>query len=305
MTRKDRHLHQDARGRYYARMGVPAALRKIIGKRELLKALGGDRQVALRKLPEVVAGFHRQMDEARALTARGQLQVSAPTSVSALTIEEIAAQHYADRTEADERARDVHPGYARLSIDDGYISVVKEIAAGAAHNDTIARVFGGLIRGLAQRGSYFCEPGSTDWRRLARHLAYAEIEFLKRMFERDEADTVTSHPLWLTEHLPTGKAGSSDTITEVDQEETSIRALFDRCRKAKTGTEDRNSTDKAYERPIASFIEFLGADDVRLVTNRKINEWIEHLRFEENLKPKTISSRHLNAVRSTLRWAGN
>lgn|GEM_PF-4396677 len=51
MPSKIRHLHQGSRGRYHAKMGVPKNLHQIIGKRELIKALGGDRQVALRALP--------------------------------------------------------------------------------------------------------------------------------------------------------------------------------------------------------------------------------------------------------------
>ena len=50
MAGKVRHLHQDSRGRFYARMSIPAELCDALGKRELLKALGGDRQVALRML---------------------------------------------------------------------------------------------------------------------------------------------------------------------------------------------------------------------------------------------------------------
>lgn len=39
----------DRQGRYYARLVVPAELRPIIGKRELLEPLGADRSLALRK----------------------------------------------------------------------------------------------------------------------------------------------------------------------------------------------------------------------------------------------------------------
>ncbi|WP_425274771.1 DUF6538 domain-containing protein, partial [Stappia indica] len=65
MAGRVRHLHQDSRGRFYARVSVPAELRAALGKRELLKALGGDRQVALRALPEAIVGFNRQIDSAR------------------------------------------------------------------------------------------------------------------------------------------------------------------------------------------------------------------------------------------------
>ena len=71
---------------------------------------------------------------------------------------------------------------------------MKQIVAGAASNALIDRIFGREIETHLRNGSYSCSHGGADWRRLARHLAYAEIEVFKRMFERDEGQLVTEHP---------------------------------------------------------------------------------------------------------------
>lgn len=122
MAGRVRHLHQDSRGRFYARMSVPAELRAALGKRELLKALGGDRQVALRALPEVISGFNRHIENARARLGNVETEQLIEKPVTPLTVEEIGALHYADRLRADEELRDLTPGYARIGIDDGYVS---------------------------------------------------------------------------------------------------------------------------------------------------------------------------------------
>ena len=101
-------------------MRVPAELRDTLGKRELLKVLGGDRQVALRVLPEVIAGFNRQIESARTRLGSVETARLAEKPVTPLTVEEISALHYADRLRADEELRDLTPGYARIGIDDGY-----------------------------------------------------------------------------------------------------------------------------------------------------------------------------------------
>ncbi len=287
-------------------MGVPKELRDLIGKRELIKALGGDRQVALRALPEVVAGFNRQIDDARErLNGRPSIALTT-TQARPLTIEEIAALHYAVRMEADSELRDSTPDYARIDIDDGYVADVKAIATGTASNDVIVRVFGREIANFCEKGYYSCEPGDTDWRTLARHLAYAEIELLKRMFERDEGKRAADDPQWVLDNQvkPTSQS-EEQAHSDKQPEETSIRALFKLCRKAKTGSDGDGRTTEAYTRPIESLIEFLGSDNVTAITNRKISKWLSHLQFEQGLAPKTINSRYLSAVKSTLKWAGN
>lgn len=304
MAGRIRYLHEDTRGRFYARMSVPAELRDVLGKRELLKALGGDRQVALRALPEVVVDFQRQIENAQAAHQSDQSVAIADEQATPLTVEEIGALHYASRLEIDEQLRDLAPAYARIGIDDGYVADVRAIAAGAASNDLIEGKFGREIENMRRNGTYSCSVGGADWRRLARHLAYAELEVLKRMFERDGAELVTTHPQWVLDHLPRPKVQTQETAAaDIEPRETSLRELFRLYRRAMTGGAGNDRTTRSYTPKIENLIEFLGADDATLVTNRKLSDWVTHLRDEKGLQPKTINGGYLNAVKATMNWA--
>ncbi|WP_199261776.1 DUF6538 domain-containing protein [Paracoccus binzhouensis] len=60
-------------GRFYARVSVPAHLRPILGKSELVTALGGERRAAMKALPAAVATLQRQIAAAEAKTAGDRL----------------------------------------------------------------------------------------------------------------------------------------------------------------------------------------------------------------------------------------
>jgi hypothetical protein len=55
---------QFSRGRYVVRVTVPEDLRPIIGKRELVEPLGGDKKTAERNAHGVIAGFLARIEEA-------------------------------------------------------------------------------------------------------------------------------------------------------------------------------------------------------------------------------------------------
>jgi len=75
MTRPQRRKD----GTYYARKGVPADLRTVVGKRELIESLRTkDAKEALCLFPEVIAKF-----DATLAAARAQLSGQAPRPTSA------------------------------------------------------------------------------------------------------------------------------------------------------------------------------------------------------------------------------
>lgn len=65
-------------GRFVVRVTVPEDLRPIIGKRELVDPLGGDKKAAERKAHGVIAGVLARIED-----ARERLDVTRPTLSSA------------------------------------------------------------------------------------------------------------------------------------------------------------------------------------------------------------------------------
>jgi hypothetical protein len=64
MAGKIRHL-LERNGHYWTRIAVPLKLRPMIGKRELLEALGDSREAALRKHPAAIARLTATLYAAR------------------------------------------------------------------------------------------------------------------------------------------------------------------------------------------------------------------------------------------------
>lgn len=254
----------------------------------------------------MIAGFNRQIDAARQRLQGGTSTAIAVQAAHPLTNEEVAALHYREQLELDEEFRDFSSTYSNRSIDHGYVAEIRDIASGKAHDNLILQRLGSSIEQYRARGFHDFRRGSPNWRRLARYIAYADLEVFERMRERDDAVLIENHPQWVPAHAPAAAVEApSEARSEKETHETSIRALFKACRKAKTGGTGDDRTTEAYKRPIESLIEFLGADDVTLVTNRRLSEWLSHLQFEQGLSPKTVNGRYLTTVKSTLKWAGN
>jgi integrase len=170
-------------GRHWARMSVPEQVRHIIGKTELLTALGPDRREALRQLPGAVADMQSQLDAARI-----QIDGARPAPRGRpMTLPAIARAHYADRLYLDSEFRN-HPRYASVGINDGYVADLKRAIAGNVTNDELAEIVGEIVEAFRARGNLAVEPYSREWREVARTLAGIEMEVLRRVFERDEGD---------------------------------------------------------------------------------------------------------------------
>ncbi|MDF9790849.1 UNVERIFIED_ORG: integrase [Methylobacterium sp. SuP10 SLI 274] len=104
MAKRVRYLLRRGDG-FWARMAVPAELRQIVGKRELLAPLGPNQRIAERDIHGVVAVFHQTLADARA-----KLELSAlPPARSRprpLTLAQIAHTHYAEELDLDRRLRE-------------------------------------------------------------------------------------------------------------------------------------------------------------------------------------------------------
>lgn len=213
MAGKVRHLLERG-GRYSARVAVPAALRETLGKRELLRALGPDRVLALRKLPGAVADMQAELEAARthmkaSKTARQPMRRGKP-----LSAQQIAQQHYRDQIAFDEEMRHADSRYAQGFVDEFYVDDLKRAASGAASNDELRAVLGRIVDRFHQHGHTTAQPGDTEFRKVAMALAVAELESLKVSVARDEGDSVaaTAHPLLVKEQPELSRAPTSPRI---------------------------------------------------------------------------------------------
>jgi integrase len=184
-------------GRFYARVAVPKALRSIVGKRELLEPLGAGRTEAHRALPAAVARMQETIQR-----ARQDSKVGTPPSLSrfkgrALSPRELALVHYADQISFDEELRNTHHLYARGFISEEYVAVLQQCSSGAASDDEMQKTLGWILRKFTANGNLDVKIGTPEWREIARALAFAELESLRRTAERDEGDFSgkPNHPL--------------------------------------------------------------------------------------------------------------
>ncbi len=172
-------------GRYHARLVVPKGLRSVVGKTELRTPLGGDRRQALKLLPGAVAQLQHQIALAEHEANQGRRNV--PVARYPLAADQIAHSHYTQRLALDDVLRN-DPRYPSVGIDDVLINRLRMAIAGSADNDELGALVGAQIKRFQASGNIDAEPGSDEWRVIARALCIAELEALARVAERDEGD---------------------------------------------------------------------------------------------------------------------
>ncbi len=288
MAGQTRHLKTKG-GRYYARLAVPSALRPAIGKSELIEPLGGDRRIALKELPGVIAGFQRRLDEVRDTNSSF---ISKPAPVNRnRTIEQLAAQSYIDRLRQDMFLREASPGWANVSIDVDHAALLRDGVAGRLNNAALSELVGNRIEHFRKRGDANVEPGSDEWRRLAIALCASEYEALERVFERDEGffGGKPVHPALQTVDEP-------EPAAPVD-----LMELWDRyvARRKKEGSMQDNGRRQVLA--VKSLIEVTKKRNANDLTKKDILHWQDQLL--NTIAPQTIAKVYLPTIRSLFRWA--
>ncbi|SDA15560.1 Phage integrase family protein [Methylobacterium sp. UNC378MF] len=200
MAGKVRHLLH-ARGRYSARLAVPEALRGIVGKRELLQALGADRVAALRKLPSAVAEMQAILDAARARAKEGEASRAPARRGRPLTAQQMARQHYLAQIELDQEIRETDERASLNFIDDIRVADLKRAIKGAATNAELESLVGLILAKFRLHGHTEITPASPEFRKTAMDLAIAEHEALAVSAARDDGDlaAATTSPLLMAE----------------------------------------------------------------------------------------------------------
>lgn len=289
MAGKPRHW-KEKDGRFYARLAVPGNLRKIIGKSELIEALGADRRAALRLLPAAVARLQHKISEAeRKAVSAGDMPDESGRFV--LTPAQLARRHYEERLRFDNELRN-DSRYATISIDDLLVANLRLAVAGRASDDLLEELIGPEIARFRAIGYVQCERPSDEWRLIARTLCIAELEALERAAERDDGDFSgqTSIPMLVP-------------IVEEDRPvPVPLKPLLRDYIASRQALGKLKDGAKAWERAAENLSKHLKHSDARQITKRNLLDWRDKL-IAEGKAPKTVSDVYLASVRAVLRWA--
>ena len=276
-------------GRYHARLVVPKDLRRIIGKTELRTPLGGDYRQALKLLPGAVAQLQHQIALAERQAGQGRPQ--ATPARYPLAPDQIAHSLYMQRLAFDDELRNDNR-YPSVGIDDVLVSRLREAIAGRASNEELGALVGAQIERFRATGNLDAEPGSDEWRMIARALCSAELEALARVAERDEGDYTGQ---------PTAPIIVNAQPPEEPQEPVKLTGLWSDYVNSRVQAGFMRDGGKRQRPVIENLRKFLKHDDARRITKKDLLAWRDHL--IKNLSAKTVNDIYLSAVRSVFLWA--
>lgn len=276
-------------GRYHARLVVPKDLREIVGKTELRTPLGGDYRTALKLLPGAVAKLQHEI--AMAERKSGQCQQSGTPPRYPLQPDQIAHSLYMQRLAYDDQLRN-DPRWASVGIDDGLVSRLRNAIAGRASNEELADLVGPQIERFRAAGNLDAEPGSDDWRVIARALCNAELEALARVAERDEGDFIGT---------PTAPIIANAEPPESAPQRVSLSGLWTDYLNSRMQAGFMRDKGQRQRPVIESLRKFLRHDDAARITKKDLLEWRDHLM--KTRSAKTVSDIYISAVRSVFAWA--
>jgi integrase len=332
MAGRPRHWREKD-GRFYARIGVPAALRPFVegGKSELIEVLGADRREALRKHPAAVARLQAQLDVARVEAGAPVDEVPGTPKVTITPADFAAAiwSRYRSALEDDLAARDRFPDDLEIAAET--VKLRARLEAGEIPDDWMSRLDASLdllvmknARGFDSRmrevrltalqkelaagqthqieheidlfleqNGLAADRGTSERKVLAKQMMRAEIEVLKRSLERDVGDYGGQPSDPIVAPPAQGVGRKAVKLTQLWADYVEDQVL--------TGLmKDRGRRQSAVIRDLVSF---LGHDDARRIRDDDLIAWKDYLIRDRRLKPKTISDIYLSTVRSLFKWA--
>lgn len=288
MAGKHRYL-LNRKGRYFARLVVPKELQGIVGKLEIREPLGPDRREAIKLLPGAVAQIQHKIALAEQQANAGKPQ-AAPARYP-LEPDQIALSHYHQRLAFDDALRN-DPRYAAVGIDDVLVSRLRDAVAGKANDAELGALVGAQIERFRAAGNLDAEPGSDEWRVIARALCQAELEALARAAERDEGDfSGTPTTPIIKDAQPPENAAAPVSLSQ-------LWADYVKVRKQAGFMRDGGRR----QRPVIEGLrKFLKHDDAARITKKDLIVWRDHLMKTKSAK--TVSDVDLSTVRSLFSWA--
>ncbi|MDZ7871698.1 MAG: DUF6538 domain-containing protein [Rhizobium sp.] len=200
---------------YYARIKVPTDLVEIVGKRELVKALGTkEESIAKREMWPVVEGWNRHFEDLRsrrAMTDDDKAHATWQHYEATLARDEAARRNAPTQADIDEATRAMFARAERgeissadpLAILDATLEVqakqrvneLDAISRRAKFTDMQKHLATGTTALIAHEVDDYVEQtrlivdrDHPDWKDTARLMMRGEIEGLKRSLERDAGD---------------------------------------------------------------------------------------------------------------------
>ncbi|MDF1600174.1 hypothetical protein PZ895_10335 [Mesorhizobium sp. YIM 152430] len=278
-------------GRHFARLVVPKELRQFVGKTELRSPLGPDRREAMKKLPGAVALLQHEiaLAERRAVEA-GQRQVT--IGRYPLAADQIALRNYQSRLAFDDQLRNMDARHSAGYVDERLVAQLRDGIAGRLTNEELQELVGERIEYYRRLGNTTAEPGSEEWRTLARAMCISEYEALSRVAERDEGDFtgIPSHPV-IANAAP----------VKDEKPPVSIKRLFTDYVASREVIGKGKGIAKRWSPVFTDLIKFVGHDDARRLTKQNLMDWRD-ARLK-TLSAKTVGDVNLASVRTVLKWA--
>ena len=327
MAGQVRHLKVKG-GRFYARIAVPAHLRQIIGKTELVTALGGERRAAMKALPAAVATLQHHIAAAEAKAVGDRLD-DLRTPITTADYGRAVWQRYTAALAEDDAKRDRLPSAEAIEAEQDRL-MQRAQAGQIALNDPLAVLdasldllvmrdtqafdqnarqarLDALRRELAANETHQVEheigayldrhglaapAGSAERATLGKRLMRAEIEALERTLERDRGD-YGGKP---ADPIVTPPSGDMEALPPVK-----ISLLWSGYVKSRVNAGFMKDRGVRQRPVIENLRKFLGHNDARQMTRRNLLDWRDELL--KTLSAKTTNDIYLSTVRSMLKWA--
>jgi site-specific recombinase XerD len=235
------------KGRYWARLAVPEALRPIIMKRELTEPLGPDLMVAKRNLPGAIARMQQRLAEAREqVQTEKRPSAPAPRKGRILSLANLAKAHFESELAKHEAQRRADLSkfadtiqIQRDEVQPFYANRLRQVVSGLASNEEADALIGWAIDWYHDQGNTDAAFGTAAWRELAQALAAVQLETMRLKDAHDAGDfsAQPQHPL-LIEKAPSKDAlairiigpDSERTLTELGEQFATEKATSDRTR---------------------------------------------------------------------------
>ncbi|MGP4669364.1 DUF6538 domain-containing protein [Agrobacterium pusense] len=278
---------------YYARIKVPTDLVEIVGKKELVKALGTkEENDAKRLMWPVVEDWTRQFDDLRArrtMTADDKAHATWQHYEATLERDEAARRNAPTQADVDAATRTMFARAERgeissadpLAILDATLEVqakqrahdVDAISRRAKLTDMQKHLASGTTALIAHEVDDYVDQNrlivdrdSPDWKDTARLMMRGEVEGLKRSFERDAGD-YTGRPSDPIVKPVTGSAREAAAPGET------IMELFENYARENPNQIKPDTLAQA-RRDVGLFVEYVGSTcPVHRIDKKAVREW--------------------------------